>query len=86
MNETTKTKRPTVTEARNAAISAARSYLRQQHVDPKTASLLDYQSALDDLLRVDCDTIAAQYYAFCTHREWTRFCNEVARWQREQNS
>ena len=70
------------TTQREIAISAARSYLREQGIDPLTCDSLDALEALDDLERLDGETIAAQWYRDATPNQIKLFEREWRKWRR----
>lgn len=74
----------TKTEARQCAIASARSQIRRNGADPKTATLREYELVLDDIARTEPNKIAAIWYtdAEIDRREWARFQTEVRAWQR----
>ena len=66
----------TLTEKRQIAIQAARSYLRKQGIDPAQASADDALDALDDCYRLDAQTIASQWYWNASNRQILLFRRE----------
>lgn len=74
-------------EQRAIAIRSARAQLRVQGADPATVTADGALAVLDDLLRSDPETVAAQWYESASERqmrlferEWQQWCQEQARW------
>jgi len=71
----------TLTEKRQIAIQAARSYLRKQGTNPIWASADDALEALDDCYRLDVQTVASQWYWNASNRQVLLF-----RWEWRQHN
>ena len=71
----------TLTEQRQIAIQAARSYLRKQGVNPIQASADDALEALDDCYRLDAQTIASLWYGQASNRQVLLFRREWRQWR-----
>lgn len=63
-------------EARKIAAGAARSYLRQQGIDPKTVGHETAEAALDDLCRIDGNTVAAMFWFLASENQIKIFRKE----------
>ena len=66
---------------REIAISAARSYLREQGIDPLICESQDALLALDDLSRLDDSLIASQWYKSMTDNQEALFRREWRQWR-----
>lgn len=67
-------------EQRKIALGAARSYLRKQGIEPRTASANDAFAALDDLARLDGNLIASRWYVAMSKNQEKLFRREWANW------
>lgn len=72
-------------EARQCAIACARSEMRRMGINPKTATLRQFEEVLDDIARTEPGKVGAIWYASAEvdRAEWRRFQSEVRAWQRE---
>ena len=71
-------------EQREIATSAARAYLRRQGIDPMTTGPESGLAALDDLLRLDEDTIAAQWYKDASENQFKLFKRGWRAWRKKR--
>ena len=71
----------TLTEKRQIAIQAARSYLRKQGVNPIQASADDALEALDDCYRLDAQAIASLWYGQTSEWQIRLFRKEWEQWK-----
>ncbi len=67
---------------RKIAISAARSYLREQGIDPLACDSEDALIALDDLSRLDSDLTGSQWYLAATDNQVKLFRREWRKWRK----
>ena len=67
---------------REIAISTARSYLREQGIDPLTCESEDALIALDDLSRIESDKVGCQWYLSASDNQIKLFRREWRAWRK----
>jgi len=68
---------------REIAMSAARSHLREQGIDPLTCDSEDALIALDDLSRLDSGLVGSQWYLEATDNQVKLFRREWRKWRKD---
>ncbi len=76
----------TQAQRRSLALGAARSYLRQMRITPEMVTASDAHAALDDVARVEPDTVAACWYRLASHTQMVLFYREWEHWRTQRRS
>jgi hypothetical protein len=69
----------TLKERREIALSAARGQLRAHGIEPKAATIDEYEAALDELAWQG--TIAGDWYLEASDNQWKMFKRDLRKWQ-----
>jgi len=69
-----------LSESRKIAAGAARSYLRQLEIDPKTVGHEAAEAALDDLCRINSRAVAAMFWFEASKNQIRLFRKEWNQW------